>query len=378
MEPTLLDAIDNQKSASNHNRIVTPTAKKVFNAQEAVDSIGCPMLKAMALGYITKSINSTDLTGIRLVSFVDQIATLANMDTPFLNIIEQNGRERATDYQIRWTEEYVGNDLVVFFNLNGANPAEAQMTHGVRTNTCGSFGNTIDIRFITSELASQSPINPHDERIKQMNMRLVAMRRFLDQYLLSNVEVTAETTAFTPKWGGFINRSTLYGITPTGNLTDALIQGRIDAIANNASNNGMGYQVPLVCLTTGAQITAVRQIMISRYGGETSVAFMQTQESLSTLLPGVKLPPFQYVIYQPLGSGRPVVFIQEDLLPSGGYAVWFDPSLPKVADFYMQGVPGPWAVERYTQELTRLYVLFDFKSLVDPLIPSRSVASGLN
>lgn len=376
MEGSFVDSIEQFKAQN-------PTAgasekKYVVNAEQALAGITDPQAKAVATEFIVKAVQSTDLQGIRLVSLYDTVAMLDNQQTVFRSIVEKNGVYRSTDYQIRWPEEYAGAGAVGFFNLNNnTNPAEDQMNRGVRTNTMGAYGWTLNLPFIVTELAGQSPVAPQDVKMREVRMGIDRMRRFSNSNLLSGAEVTSEIVG-NARWGGFIDRSTSYNVAlaPGSDLTDSIIQGRVDAIANAASNNGLGYQRPLIALTSSAQIAKIRALMIARFPGENSQAFYATQDMLEALgLKGLVLPA-QTRVYQP-DPGLPVIFIHEPQLPAGT-TIFFDPTQLQIAKFMMNGTLGPWVVERYTSTLNRLYIVFDFESLVDPLVPSRAVVTGLN
>lgn len=354
----------------------------ICSAQEAIDSIqgeGSERLRDVIKATIQKQVQSTDLAGIRIVSLYDQIGQLVNAMTVFRNIAKKNGSVRSTDFQVKWNEEYAGAGTVDFFNLNSnVNPANDQMNRGVRTNTHGAYGWTLDLPFIVTELAGQSPVMPQDIKLREVRMGLVRMERFANRKMLSNTEITAEVNA-TPQWGGFINRSTSYNIALAAgsDLTSPIIQGRIDAIANAASNNGLGYQRPLVALTTSAQIAKIRDLMIARFLGENSQAYMATQADLEAAGVSGAFVPAMARVFQP-DPGLPVIFVHEPDLPSGGYCVFFDPTQVAISEFQMFGVPGPFVVERYTSTLNRLFVIFNMESLIDMLVPSRAVITGLN
>lgn len=352
--------------------------KVSFSVQEALEGISSPMLKDQMIRTITMAVNSYDLSGIRLTSIADVQPELLNRTTVFHDIIDQNGVLPVTDFQVMWPELYAGDDAVEFFNLNGANPGEAEMDRGVMTNTMGALGNKLSIPWITEELAAQSPRRPFAERANQIRMQLGRMRRFANQKLLANTEVTAETAAFFPQWGGFATRSTANGLVlgVAGNLTNAIIQGRVDAIANNASNNGLGRTVPLVALCGGAQIAVIRDLMIARFPGENSQSYLATQSQMMATLPGVKLPSDMVRAYQP-DPGRAVLFVEEPQLTSG-QCILFDPSEPRLGQMSINSKFGPWVVERPVPELSTLLVIFDFKTLIDPLTASRSLISNLS
>ena len=367
-----VDAIESFKSHQDATQ-----SKPVLNAQEAINSITDPIMKNLVTSQVTKAIQSTDLQGIRLVSLYDQVGMLVNEQTVFRSIAEKNGIFKSTDFQIRWPEEYAGAGNVAFFNLNTmTNPTEDQMNRGVRTNTMGAYGWTLNIPFIVDALAGQSPVTPQDIKMREVRMGIARMRRFSNAKLLANKEITAETGAI-PQWGGLVTRSTSYNVATTGDVTDALIQGRVDAIANATSNNGLGYQKPLLALCgSSAQMSILRYLMINRFPGENSQSYMATQEQLEALgLKGVVVPA-QTRVYQP-DPGLPIVFIHEPQLDANTI-LFFDPSQVQIAKFALMGSLGPFIVERYTSTLNRLYVCLDFESLVDLLVPSRALITGIN
>ena len=194
--------------------------------------------------------------------------------------------------------------------------------------------------------------------------------------LLSNTEVKAENAANIPQWGGFITRSTSYNLATSGDLTNALIQGRVDAIANNADAQGLSYDVPIMALCHPGQLAKIEDLMIARYPGQHSIAQESLNAMLQAGLPNLNMAPNQMAVYKPR-PGRPILFIGDSQLPSG-YCVFFVPNLPKLGKFQMMGSFGPWVLERPTADLKRILYVFDAATLIDPLVPSRAVLSGLN
>jgi len=327
-----------------------------------------------------KALTSPDVAQLRLVSWSDRQSLLRNEQTIFLNMLEANATQRVTDYQIRIRERKIGSDQAFFFNMDGSLPAGAQSNRPFRYNTLGAFGNLLDIKFMPQELSAQSPIDGTDLLAQEVDDEVVRLRRFANAKLLKNTEQNNESSVSAavniPQWGGFIDRSTLYNVSTSGDLTNPLIQGRVDAIANISDPQGVGYSVPLVCLVDSSQISKVRDLMIARYPGENSEAYFATLKMLTQRLADVDIPMDQMSVYKP-DPGRPIVFINEGQLPSGT-ALFFDPTRPQLARFQMMGQYGPWVLERPTQNLTTLLLVWDAISLVDPLIETRSIITGLN
>jgi hypothetical protein len=355
---------------------------KSLPVMEAIRSIPDASMREMVEQTVSKAVESYDLTGIRFVSYFDQVAELVNTQTIFTDIVEgMGGIARSTDFQIRWRELYANSGATVeFFNLNNGLPSEAQMTRAVRGNTMGAYGNQLNIRYITEELAAQSPIANgfiKDERANQLRMQFARMKRFRNEKFLVNTEVKSEVVGDTPQWKGFYTDSTLNATATSGDLTAALIDTKVRAIANASSVEGLGYNVPLVALTTAAQIAKVRDVMIARFtNAESSDSYLANQERLKRMLPGVNLNPDMCVFYK-TDPGTIVAFVHEPQLTSG-VTLFFDPRQPVICKFQMMGQFGPWTLVRPTPELTTLLVAFDFESIAAPLKVSRASYSGLN
>jgi len=323
-----------------------------------------------------KAIGSTDIGQLRLVSLAPQVGVLRNDETILLNILESRPTVRATDYQIRIRERKIGFDTVAFFNMDGSLPPGAQSDRPFRYNTLGAAGNLLDIRFMPQELSAQSPVDKTDLVAQEVEDEMVRIRRFMNSTLLSNVEQNNEAPMNIPQPGGVINRSVLYNVATSGNLTNPLIQGRVDAIANFQSAQGIGYKVPLVALCPYTQISAIRDLMIARWPGENSQMYYATQSMLMQRLASVNIPVDQMAVYKP-DPGRPVIFIAEGQLPSGT-CLFFDPAQLQLAQFEMFGQMGPWVLERPTAQLTTLLLVWNAWSLIDPLVESRAILTGLN
>lgn len=351
-----------------------------FPAFKAIQSISDYRMQAEVYQAIVKAVESYDLIGIRLDSYFDQVAELANTQTVFKDMIQGNGIVRSTDFQVAWRELYANaNASVEFFNLNAGLPAEAEMTRAVRKNTMGAYGNQLNIRWITSELAEQSPIAPsslRNELANQMRMQLIRMKRFSNQKLLANTEVVSEIIGDVPQWGGFATRSTSNQTVLAANsdLTSPLLQSLVNTIANASSVEGLGYDIPLVMLVGSTQIGKVRDLMIARFPGEKSTSYLDYQARLQANFPNLNVNPDMVQFYR-ANPGGVVACIHEPQLTSG-LGLMFDPRQPRLVKFQMMNSYGPWSIARPTPELTDLYAVFDFESLIDPLLVSR--ASYLN
>lgn len=370
-----MDILD-QAKAKAAGQMPAKRIHKRENFLKVLDSIHDPQVKAAIENIARKELQSPDLSNLRLVSMAPRVAELRNEMTVFLNILEGNPILRVSDFQVKFRESRIGADVAAMFNPNGDLPAEAQMNRPARTNTLGFGGNTLRIRFIAQELGQQSPIQSTDPRADEIDMELVRIRRKQNAVLLANTEVTAENAGFIPQPGGFLTRSTSYNLATAGDLTNTMIQGRVNAIANITDPEGYGY-TPLVAMVGGpTQLQKVRDLMIARYPGENSASFAATTAGVRAKLAAVNVPEDQMMSYVPL-PGRPVLFVYEPQLASDTVLL-FDPMQPQMGKFSMFGSLGPWVLERPTENILYLLLVFDAWTLVDNLIASRAVITGLN
>ena len=63
---------------------------------------------------------------------------------------------------------------------------------------------------------------------------------------------------------------------------------------------------------------------------------------------------------------------------ASGSMVFFDPVQPQLGKFSMMNSLGPWVLERPTQDILYLLLVFDSYTLIDNLRESRAVLTGLN
>ncbi len=80
------------------------------------------------------------------------------------------------------------------------------------------------------------------------------------------------------------------------------------------------------------------------------------------------------MVFEPM-PGAVIPFILEPQMPSGT-TVLFDAQQPKLAKMYLGGSPGPYVLQRPTEKLQSLNVVFDLFTLEDSLVVSRSILSN--
>jgi hypothetical protein len=367
------DAVENLKG-SGVGRTASRKSINVLEFIKGVSEFDRDMAETMELEF-RNAIGSMDVLQHRLVSLAPGQALLRNEETAFSNIIKRNGIVQATDLTLRIRERRVGAGDAEFFSMTSL-PGGRNSSRPFRTAQLGFCGNMIDVGYLPQELASQSPVEGVDVVQEEIADEIVVLDRFINKKALSNTEVTAEMAPTGTQPGGFINRSILYNTTTTGDLTGPLIQGKIDQLANNGSNEGLGYGRPIVALCREGQIGKVRDLMIARFPGETSTSYAQSMQGYMAQLEAAGVPRDAMAIYKP-DPGRPVVFILESQLPSG-HCLFFDPKNVRFAKMKMFGQYGYWVLQRPTSALTDLMLVFDCFGVSDPLVESRAVIKGLN
>lgn len=370
----IMDQVKRPRKAPLENQKIGPVS-----LEKALNSIKNAHEREVLENMFQKELKSPDMSSVRLISLYNESFMLRNESTILLNLIEGNTPFRATDFQIRYRETRIGDDVPVAFNPNSTFPDEAESNRMMRDQTIGFFGNRINIRFIASELAAQSGAYGGlaiDLVQEEIDMEMVRLRRFLNSKLISSTEVKAESVGNVPFWGGLIERTTSNNLATSGDLTNGLIQGRVDAIANATDSEGIGYNKPLVVLCPAGQIAKVEDLMIARWPGQTSDAQAVVNRELFSRVTGAGIAPEQCIVYKPR-PGRPLIFIYEPQLPAGT-ALFFDPSDLRMVNFQMMGTFGPWVLERPTEDLRKLLYMWDGRSLLDGPVDYRASLSGLS
>jgi len=378
-----MDIVDYTKNRKAGRPTELSAKHERINARKAIDSIQDRTARETFENLLmsNKEVQSPDLAQLRLVSLAPRAAELRNRTTIFLNMLEGNPIVRLTDFQVRFRERRLGNDLAVLFNPNAGLPGEATAVRPMRTNTLGFVGNTLKIRFIAQELGNQSPVEPTDVRAEEIDFEITRIRRLMNSVLLNNTEVTSEAAGAVPQPGGFLTRSTLYNVAvgPNVDITEPMIQQQVNNIANITQPEGYGYS-PLVCMLGGpSQLSKIRNLMITRYPGENSSAYLATSQAMMQRLADVDVPSELMMPFLP-NPGFPVLFVYEPQLQvsNPGTAVFFDPVQPQLGKFQMMNQFGPWVLERPTSDILYLLLVFDSFTLIDNLVESRAITSGLN
>lgn len=323
----------------------------------------------------TKIVKTPDIGTLRMASISDRMAMKRNEETPFLNFLESQdaGIGVARDYQYQFDEWNLGLDAAEIFDVQEDLPGEAKSTRPRRSNTVTAIGNTLLFsELVLDMVAQQANI---DLLAREIDNEVVRIRRKMNSVLLSNTEVKLESAPSPnfPQLGGFITRSTEYGVDLSGgDFTRTALQGRVDAIANYGSAEGLGYNRPLMCFTNAHQLQVVRDIIISEYNGIYPTDRMAFEDSLRRRLRDYRVPV--QVVFESL-PGPVIPFVLDPMLPANT-SVLFVADLPRLVKMYLGGVAGPYVLTRPTTKLQRLDVAFDLVSLEDPLTASRSVISN--
>lgn len=324
----------------------------------------------------TKIVKTPDIGTLRMASISDRMAMKRNEETPFLNFLESQdgGTAISRDYQYQFDEWNLGFDAAAIWDVQGDLPAEARSVRPRRSNTVTAVGNTLLFsELVLDMVAQQANI---DLLAREIDNEVVRIRRAMNSLLLSNTEIKLEAAPSPnfPQLGGFITRSTDYGVDLSGgDFTRTILQGRVDAIANYGSPEGLGYGRPLICFTNAHQLQVVRDIIISEYNGIYPTDRMAFEDALRRRLRDYRVPI--QVVFESL-PGPVIPFVLDPMLPSGT-SILFVADLPRMVKMYLGGVSGPYVLTRPTTNLTRLDVAFDLFSLEDPLVASRSVMTNV-
>jgi hypothetical protein len=356
---------------------------KDHTAVEAVSSIRDSRAQKQVANIIRKAVNSYDIQGRRITSYYDEMFELASVDTTFINIVEANGIGRTTDFSVSWREESPNNSAAVaFFNANYDLPPQAQATETIRSNTAGTYGNTLLVPWITKELGEQSRLGAYDVLSNQMRQQMIRMKKFRDQTFLVNNEITSEIVGDVPQWNGFYTDSVLNasaaGVSAT-DLTSALINALHVAIGNPTSIDSLGIHTSLVAFTTPNQMDVVRNLQINRYNAENSSNYLADQARLAKALPGVELDPDQVIFFK-TRLGAVIAFCYDPYFTAlaAGVTFCFDPNRSRIVKFEMLGQMGPWVIKREIPELVDEFAIFDFESILTPNQSTRGSYTNCN
>lgn len=331
------------------------------------------VLEEVVEPYITKLVRTPDIATLRMASVSDRVAMLRNTSTPFLNYLESQpmGIAQINDYQFRFDEWNIGADLAVAWHAEDDLPAEAKSLRPTRSNTLTCVGNKISVSLLAQEMASQQ--RNIDMLAREVDLELTRIRRKMNAMLLSNTENKIENAGNIPQLGGFITRSTSYNVNAGGSdLTRTLIQGRVDAIANDDDPQGMTYNTPLIGFTNARQLQVLRDIIVSEYNGIDPMSRVAFEQELKGRLSEYRVPV--QMVFEPM-PGPVIPFVLDSQLPSGT-TILFDGNQPRLAKMYLGGQVGPYVLQRPTEKLQSLNVVFDLFSLEDPLVVSRAVISN--
>ncbi len=318
---------------------------------------------------ITKLIRTPDIATLRMATISDRVAVLRNTQTPFLNFLESqpSGVGQAFDYQYRFDEWNIGADVAEAWNIEDALPSEASSMRPSRNNTLTCTGNKIAVSLMVQEMANTQ--RNIDVLAREIDLEITRIRRKMNSMLLSNTEVKIEQAGSVPQLGGFLTRSTSYTVDAGGSdLTRSLIQTQVDSIANNADPQGLGYNLPLIAFTNARQLQVLRDIIISEYNGIDPMSRVAFEQELKGRLADFRVPV--QMVFEPM-PGPVIPFVLDSQLPSGSTII-FDANQPRLVKMHLGGQPGPYVLQRPTEKLQSLNVIFDLFTLEDCLIVSRA------
>ena len=328
------------------------------------------VLKQTILPAFAKSVGTTDIAALRLVSMSDRVAVRRNEETKWLNFLESKDSQPAiTDYQYRIKERDIVTDVAPVVNVDGGAFPFIQSVYNQRYNTLTAVGNYLKVSFMASSIAEQqADVNVLEEQIDD---EIVRIRRTFSTLLMSSTETVSEVSTQTPQMGGFLTRSTMNPLNAGGsNLSNTLLQTAVNTIGTQLGFTG--HQYMLWC--TPGQLPIVRDLMINRFPGQTSTAFYdQLSMGLRNMIKSYNVP-VQVVWEAYPGGFIPIVFDQQ---MAANTALLFATEYPRVARFKLDGQVGPYVLARPEQTLYEVVACFDIKTLDDPMQISRVKITNL-
>ncbi len=320
-----------------------------------------------------KGVVTTDIGPVRIDSLFPGIALIENRDTPFLNGLESRPAYKATDYSIRIVEEDAGTDILPFFNMDGSMPSAYYATLDARYNTMGFLGQSLQVSWLTQELGLQSPYN-RNEDADQVMRAMNRIRRSKNQYLWANTRQTNEAVPSIPQPGGFVTRSTANVSAITGNLTDAIITGMVNQLATYFGYSQL--QGRLVLQVPRAQLPVIRNLLITRFPGTNAITNLEFTNLLKGQASDYNFKGYPVnMVYQD-DNGMVIPIFVDDQAPANTAIMWIA-DYPVLASLSFKGSTGPHLVQLPIASFTSYVVVFDGFSLVDPLVSSRSVRTGV-
>ncbi len=288
--------------------------------------------------------------------------------TPYLNFLEAQdaGVALSKDFHYQFDEWDIGTTEAEVVDIQSTLPGEATSSRPRRSNTVTCLGNKLIFADLALDMAQQQ--SNVDLLAREVDLEITRIRRKMDKLLLSNTEVSLEGPTPVPQLGGMLTRSTDYTLDLSGgDFTRTVLQGRIDAIANAAAQNGRGYR-QLVCFTNARQLQVVRDIMINEYNGIFPTDRVAFESALMGKMKDFRIPV--QVMFESL-PGLPLPFIYEPLLPANT-SIIMEADLPRLVKMNLGGVGGPYVATRPTENFQRIEVVIDFFSAEDPVVESRS------
>ena len=201
------------------------------------------VLKQTILPAFAKSVGTTDIAALRLVSMSDRVAVRRNEETKWLNFLESKDSQPAiTDYQYRIKERDIVTDVAPVVNVDGGAFPFIQSVYNQRYNTLTAVGNYLKVSFMASSIAEQqADVNVLEEQIDD---EIVRIRRTFSTLLMSSTETVSEVSTQTPQMGGFLTRSTMNPLNAGGsNLSNTLLQTAVNTIGTQLGFTGHQYML---------------------------------------------------------------------------------------------------------------------------------------
>lgn len=360
-------------SAPQKGQLVAKSIMELLKENTGGDQGKALQLLEKALYPKLKNIGTTDITNFRVICLSDRVVDQRNDQTYFMDFMNaRNGSVDLTDYQYKIVERSIGSQYSAPFNMDAALPAAVQSTNKVRFNTATALGDTIMISFMAQNIASMQG-NPGGTKLfeDEVDFEITRIRKQMNKMLMSNTEVVSEALGQVPQLGGFFTRSVTAPISAAGgNLTNGLLTSASEQIRALYGN------VQVALFVTAGQLAIIRDLMINRFPGSTSVDHLNYMRQLFGEA-GMAADSALYtqVVYQPYPGKVIPVYYDPDIPANTG--IMFRMDLPRIARMKFNGQVGPHLLARPEATLYDRALVFDLFSLDDPKTDSRVLLQNL-
>jgi hypothetical protein len=330
-----------------------------------------------SLVRMIKAVATTDVTHSRVTSLSAESTAIFNPEHVFYNLVIGNRINTVTDFTRKFREDSL--TAVAAFNPN-TGPVAKDHLQASRTNTLEFAGGKEEVGLVAEEMIRKHGFPSELDR--QITTTLVAIQRHFNAKFLSQTEITEVSAPGDGiyKLGGVLTRTTddpksvgtpINGFTfrhladlsgsPTADISDAVINGLIEAIFTDAGTQGLRI------VTTPGATRAIHALHENTFGG--LVPFQ-----LADLLRGAQANQMANTVFFSELSGAIPIPVHADFTVEAGWGLIFNPELMVPNGFTIGGASGPFVVTlaRTGLSFNEPVAVFDAMTIEDRHLAARS------